>query len=340
MKTTLIFSLSILFSLSVFAQPANWDAKKNFTILSYNVENLFDTIDIENKSDEEFTPQSAKMWNSERYYKKLNDLATVISSINAQELPEIIGLVEIENIQVLNDLVLTEKLKPANYKVILDEGPDPRGIDCGLLYNPKEFKYVSHKTLAVRFPFAENKRTRDILYVKGKVKKETIHLFVNHWSSRRNGQEASEPKRVESAKVLKHNVDSILMLDPNASIIMMGDFNDEPSNKSIKETLDAGEINSNKTLVNLMYDLHNQKKGTFYYKGEYNMIDNLIVTKPLLLNTKGFRLLDKSGFIYNPDFICYTNKNGDKSPSKTYGGKNYYGGFSDHFPIYATFIVK
>jgi hypothetical protein len=120
----------------------------------------------------------------------------------------------------------------------------------------------------------------------------------------------------------------------------MGDFNDEPTNKSIIITLDAGAKESENLLYNLMYDLDTQNKGSYYFRGEYDMIDNIIVTKPLLTKTKGFRLLNKDGFIHNPDFICYTNKNGDKSPSKTYGGNNYYGGFSDHFPIYATFIVK
>lgn len=340
MKTTLLFSFLIALFLISNGQSSSWNKKNNLTIASYNIENLFDTINTPGKFDEEFTPGSDKKWNTERYQTKLNNLAKVISSINPYELPEIIGIVEAENKEVLIDLANTDALRSAKYEVILDEGPDARGIDCGLIYNPKDFKYLTHKTLTVRFPFAQNKRTRDILYVKGKVKKEEIHLFVNHWSSRRGGQEKSEPKRIESAKVLKHSVDSILKIDPDAKIVMMGDFNDEPSNKSIFEVLNAGNYKSDKLLVNTVFQYEAEKKGTYYFRGNYDQIDHIITSRGLINQKNGFRLLHANSFIHNPDFLCFTNKSGDKTPSRTYGGKNYYGGYSDHFAIYATFIIK
>lgn len=337
---TIVIAVSTIMLFTLSAQPVKWKSKKYMTIVSYNVENLFDTIDDPHKNDNEFTPFSKKRYNTERYNKKISDIATVLSSINKKDLPEIIGMAEVENKAVLNDLVKTPQLQKAHYKIILEEGPDPRGIDCALLYRPDVFKYLSHKALPVVFPFANNRRTRDILYVKGIVKKDTLHVFVNHWSSRRGGMQKSEPKRMQSAKVLKHNVDSILAINPDALIFIMGDFNDEPVNKSIYNVLDAGGINEHKELANLMYSLDKQGKGTYYYRGKYNMLDNLIVSPALINNKKGVRLYEDKGWIFHPDFICYTHKNGDKSPAKTYGGKNYYGGYSDHFPVYTILFQK
>jgi predicted extracellular nuclease len=322
------------------AQPEKWKNQKYFTIMSYNVENLFDTINDPKKNDNEFTPTSEKQFNSAKYFKKLTMLSEVISSINSNELPELIGLCEIENLTVLNDLVAASNLKPGKYKIVHEEGPDPRGIDCALLYRPDAFTYIDHKTLEVRFPFAKNKRTRDILYVKGLVKKDTLHIFVNHWSSRRGGKEKSEPKRLQNATVLKNQTDSIYQINSEARIIILGDFNDSPSDKSLYEVLEAGKLTDKKNLTNLMYELHNEGKGTYYYRGVYNMIDNLIVSRNLCEKKEGFRLYEPKGWIYNPDYICYTNKNGDKSPNKSYGGKNYFGGYSDHFPIYTIFYEK
>lgn len=335
--------LSIFFSLfmlaSIQAQPTKWKPKKYFTIVSYNVENLFDTI-ARNKLDEEFTPQSEKQWNTERYFKKLNQIGEVLTAIHSNELPEIVGLVEIENRTVLNDLVNTSALKRANYQIVHEDGPDPRGIDCALLYNPKSFNFLSYKAIPVRFPFSGNHRTRDILYVKGLVKKDTVHLFVNHWSSRRGGAEESERKRVQSALVLKHFTDSLQARNSACKIFIMGDFNDEPTNKSLHETLGAGQMADSTELKNLMYAQKLDGKGSYYYRGEYNMLDNLVVSESLIDAKKGLRLYNQSGFIFTPEFICYTNKNGDKSPNRTYGGKNYYGGYSDHFPVYAIFYEK
>ncbi len=335
----IIFVFSLLFVATTMAQPVKWKARKYFTVVSYNVENLFDTL-AQSKLDEEFTPESKKNWNTERYYKKLNNIAQVIDSINPNELPEIIGLVEIENRTVLEDLIKTDILAKGKYKIVHQDGPDPRGIDCALLYRSDAFEYLTHQAIEVRFPFADNKRTRDILYVKGLVNRDTLHFFVNHWSSRRGGEDESEPKRMQSALTLKNVTDSITRVNPLAKIIIMGDFNDEPSNKSLKESLQAGTISDNTHLKNLLYEAYTKGKGSYYYRGDYNMIDNFIVSNPLLAANKGFRLFTPNGFIFNAEFICYTNKNGDKSPNRTYGGNNYYGGFSDHFPVFSIFYQK
>jgi predicted extracellular nuclease len=329
----------ILISFISFSQPAKWNSKKQFTVVSYNVENLFDTLDTKGKSDEDFTPSGNYQWNSQRYYKKINDLAKVLSSVNPGKFPDLIGLIEIENINVLKDLASSKNIAKAKYQVILVEGPDPRGIDCGLMYRASSFKYLSHKAIPIRLE-PSNKRTRDILYVKGLVSKDTVHVFVNHWTSRRGGEEESEGKRDQCALALKHQVDSIIQVNPNSNVLIMGDFNDEPSDASIHDILGAHAPNEPSLLINLMAGLDQQGKGTYYYKGEYNMLDNLIVTKNLTTKKAGFRLYENTGYIYNPEFICFTNKNGDKSPSRTYSGKNYYGGYSDHFPVYMIFYRK
>jgi len=341
MKTTLSLLMILFFGIQIsVAQPASWKAKKYFTITGYNVENLFDTIDVAGKSDEEFTSNGEKNWNTERYNQKIENISKVISGINGYELPEIVGLIEIENNAVLKDLVASQNLSKGNYQIVHEEGPDPRGIECALIYRPDEFKYLSHKAIEVRFPFSENRRTRDILYVKGLVKKDTLHVFVNHWTSRRGGEDASEIKRMQSASVLKHATDSILAINPNASIFIMGDFNDEPTSQSIAETLDAGKPADNKTLTNLLYDKSATGLGSYYFKDSFNMLDNMIVSKALMQKKKGLHLFENTAWIYNPDYICYTQKDGIKSPSKTYGGKKYFGGYSDHFPVYTIFYTK
>ena len=331
--------IGIALAVVVNGQPKKWKNKKHFTIVSYNVENLFDTINDPSINDNEFSPDSEKEYNTMKYHEKLKNLSTVIHSINSNEFPEIVGLVEVENRTVLVDLVNTPTLKAANYQVILEEGPDPRGIDCGLLYRPDVFKYISHKAIEVRYTDS-NRRTRDILYVKGLVKKDTLHLFVNHWTSRREGIEKSEPKRMACANVLKQNVDSLLHSNSKANIILMGDFNDDPSNKSIYEGLDAGKKEDNKSLVNLVFELNAQHKGSYYYNGKFEMIDHLIVNPELTTKSKGFRLFETGAWIYNAEFICFTQKNGDKAPSKSFGGNKYYGGYSDHFPVYTIFYEK
>lgn len=339
-----LFSLLFVFGTTfLFGQdqkPEKWKDKKYFTIVNYNVENLFDTVDAPQKKDEEFTPQGKKQWNSERYYEKLEKLASVIQKVNNEEFPEIIGFQEVENINTLRDLAKTKSLNGAGYEAIVIEGPDFRGIDCGLLYRPDAFEVIDKKAIEVKFSDPDAWPTRDILYVKGETKKNVVHVFVNHWSSRRGGQEKSEHKRVLAAKILKKYTDSIMSNFPDQRVVIMGDFNDEPTNKSLSQTLNAGRPGDDSKLINLMYPLDDKGKGTYYYRGSYNMLDNIVVSSNVVQANKGFRVFVPTGFIFNPDFICYTHKNGDKGPNRTYGGNNYYGGYSDHFPVYAIFYEK
>jgi len=313
--------------------------RNEYTVVSYNVENLFDTVDDPKIPDEEFLPTSEKKWDSERYQKKLNDLVRVIAEINPKELPEIVGLVEVENRTVLEDLIQTGVLKNQKFGIIHEESPDYRGIDVALIYRQDAFQEVNHETLPVVFPDDPEFKTRDILHVIGKIRNKIVHVFVNHWPSRIGGDEKTEPKRVLAASVLKSKTDQILAEDPSARIIIMGDMNDEPANKSLFETLGAESPDSGARLVNLMMPDDAKGLGTYFFSGSWNMLDNLVVSDALIKG-KRFQVVDKKGFIFTNDWMIFTNKNGDKTPNRSYVGNKYVAGVSDHFPVYLKMIVK
>ncbi len=323
--------VSVLFSCS---EEKRKD-RRNMTVVFYNVENLFDLVDEPVKKDEEFTPAGEKKWNEERYEKKLKDLAKVLTSVNKNELPEIIGLSEVENRKVLEDLVATGKLSGGNYKIIHYESPDFRGIDNALIYREDEFKVLDHFAVGIVFENKPDYKTRDILYVKGRTKnREKFHIFVNHWPSRIGGRERTEPARIAVASILKQKTDSIFSADKNAKIIIMGDMNDEPENRSLLETLGAkSPKNETAGLINLMFPADAEGKGSYNFRGNWNMLDHVIVSKNLL-DEKGFRVTDRRGYVFHETWMEYKNREGRMSPNRTYGGPNYYGGISDHFPVY------
>ncbi|PKQ61142.1 hypothetical protein BZG02_16725 [Labilibaculum filiforme] len=312
--------------------------KKEYTIVFYNVENLFDTINDPITWDDDFTPKGKLEYTNERYQQKLVNLSSVLSSINKNDFPTLIGLCEVENRSVVEALVNQEKLKDADYGIAHTDSPDGRGIDCALLYRKNEFKYLSHDVIGIKFPNEPNYKTRDILHVQGIIgATDTLHLFINHWPSRIGGVEKSEKNRVFVAEQLKLAVDKLQNENTNAKIIIMGDFNDEPTNKSANETLAATnskETSNPKALYNLMYDLKVEGKGSYNYKGNWNMLDNLIISNNLITNKKGLHTNYQAGKIFTEEWICYKTPNGISAPSRSYSGPKYYGGYSDHFPVY------
>ena len=333
--TLAILAVSVLISVIVtsFAE-GSFNKKRNLTVVFYNVENLFDTKNNSGANDGEFTPEGANKWTEERYTKKVNDISKVLGSVNNNELPEIIGLCEIENRKVLDDLVKTKLLQEGNYEIEHFESPDFRGIDCALLYRPDEFKVIKSTPVYVGFADDPEYSTRDILYVKGETRnKEEFHIFVNHWPSRIGGLEETEPKRMAVAGLLKSKIDSVQTQNPDANILVIGDMNDEPSNKSLNEILAAKSPEvTNAALVNLMYLVHTNKKGSYNYRGNWNMLDNIVVSAGLLDN-KGFQCIENQGYVFHEKWMEF-EKGGEISPNRTYGGPNYYGGVSDHFPVY------
>lgn len=336
----LFFALAWMVALlsCIDESPGNFDSKRNLTVMFYNVENLFDTINNQGERDIEFTPESEKDWNTVRYEKKLNDISKVISSVNTIELPEIIGLCEIENRSVLDDLVKTAVLKDGKYEIAHFESPDYRGIDCALLFRPDEFSVISKSPVHVSFSDDSEYSTRDILYVKGKtLNNEEFHVFVNHWPSRIGGLEETEIKRVAVAGILKSKTDSVLQQNPEANILIMGDMNDEPSNKSLSEVLGAKNPDTGDApLINLMFPQHVEKKGSYNYRSNWNMLDNIVISGSLLDNI-GFRCTERMGYVFSEPWMEYKAEDGTVSPNRTYGGPNYYGGVSDHFPVFVKF---
>ena len=335
-KLVFIIFTTIILS-NIVAQEINYNKDNYFTIVSYNVENLYDTIDDPGKDDNEFLPQGKNAWESDKYQKKIKNLAQVISSINKNELPELVGLVEIENISVITDLINYKFLNSGNYGIVHHDSPDARGIDVALIYRKDEFRVIEEKALNVFYDFEPATKTRDILYVKGKLNNnEILHVFVNHWSSRREGEEISEPKRLYTAGILKTKTDEILRIEKNAKIIIMGDFNDEPTSKSLKDVLKASnKYDKGNWLYNLMYDKHLLGYGTYDYRGNWNMLDNLIISQALIYSPSKYQVSFDGGQIFNARWMMYDNaKTGELIPNKTYNGSKYLGGYSDHLPIY------
>lgn len=325
----LVFGLT-LYGLA-YARPLDPKPPKKILIGFYNVENLFDTIDDPIKKDEEYTPGSEKNWNSERYRTKLNRLAEVIDGMGGEEYPAILGVCEVENLGALTDLAEVEALRKAKYRPVLIEGPDQRGIDVGMLYSKKKFKPLDQLSYSVDLG-EENRPTRDILHVKGKIKRgPIIHVLVNHWPSRYGGAEESEHKRVAAALVLANVVDSINKASPEEPIICMGDFNDYPENRSLDEVLptDAGEL-----LVNLMEGLAETKRGSYNYRGDWGFLDQILVSNHLTNEELPYVLRDQTQPFFTDSMLYVHPKYGDTKPSRTYGGDNYYGGYSDHLPVY------
>lgn len=314
---------------------------KAFKIFWYNTENLFDTINDVSGGDDDFTPDGKLKWNSQRYFKKLSSLAEVISLASYDGFPAVIGLCEVENKNVLDDLVKQDLIKNAGYAVIHHNSPDERGIDAALLYRPEIITCMNEKTIQVTLDTSD--RTRDIVYFKGKLPNSSlIHIFANHWPSRRGGDVASEWKRIKAASILRKAVDSVLQAEKNASVFIMGDFNDEPGNKSIREVLLANnDSNSYHFLYNLMWEDFNNGSGTHYYMNDWSMLDQMIVSQPLRDEKSKIRIKDHKATIFKPETILYLDKkNNMYCPSRTYAGDRYTGGYSDHLPVFIDLIYE
>ncbi len=310
---------------------------KGFTVGFYNVENLFDVMDDKKIMDEDFTPDGKYHWTEERYHIKLDRIAEVIDSLPGA-LPAIMGLCEIENKSVLEDLVKEQKIANAHYSIIHQDSPDERGIDVAVLYNPDLLEVVSYKYTTVHLPNDADPNTRDLLYVKAKYNGEIIHLYVNHWPSRGGGQTETEPLRVAVANVLEMQIGNVLKADKDANILVMGDFNDFPSNKSISQTLNAGTAKEN-VLFNYMTDDEQRGEGSYHYKGEWSPLDQFIASKALHEGRGKLLADDNSAHYWKNDLVLFNSKDG-KRPSRTFVSEDYKGGYSDHLPIYIEVTYK
>jgi len=323
------------------------------TIAFYNQENLFDTIDDPDTRDEDFTPEGRNAWTSERYQKKIHNLAYVISRIGRKETqapPVIVGLAEVENRQVVEDLVSDPELSKYHYGIVHYDSPDRRGIDVALIYIPSIFHPVETKKYPLKIYDEDGQRiyTRDVLLVTGMMDGERIHIIVNHWPSRRGGEARSRPLRMAAARLDMQIIDSIQQAEPNAKIIMMGDLNDDPVSPSIKEVLRAKGKKADVQpggLYSAMEHFYRAGIGTLAYRDSWNLFDQIFLSYPLIEGTTGNQK-DYSSFklwktgIYNSPYL--TNRKGAFKgyPFRTYAGGQYLGGYSDHFPVYVILIKE
>jgi len=300
------------------------------TIAFYNIENLFDTVDDPHTNDDDFLPTSEKRWTEKRYQKKLNKLGSVICKIgkNEKHTPSIVGLAELENAFVLKGLLKSEKLAALNYGFVHYDSMDERGIDVALLYNKDVFKVLSSETFKVHLEDdGEVDYTRDILLVSGELDGELVHVIVNHWPSRREGEVLSAPKRMLAAEKVLYVISQLKTEYQDPKIIVMGDFNDNPSDASIKKLVNDG------VLFNPMETLLSIDKGSLSYNFEWNLFDQILCSINFM-ETKSGALKYKTVAVYNDKFLTQYDGKYEGQPFRTYVGKKYKGGFSDHFPVY------
>ncbi len=333
MKLKLIVLYTILqCTLTIQAQ-----VKLPFPILFWNVENLFDCEHDSLKNDYDFLPESLKHWNTYRYKQKLNNISKGIIASAQWAPPAIIGLCEVENERVIKDLVQNTPLRKLKYNYIVTNSKDTRGIDVALLYQPYRFKVLNDTHIQLG-KLANGRYTRDILWVKGvTASNDTLNLFVIHLPSRFGGKKKSEPNRIFVINKLIDQIKELYEEDHNSKIIIMGDFNDYPKNKSVQNLL---HLNTKKRYLThlLEHKYKNKNFGTYKYKNEWGILDHLIISNNLLdLNTSFYTSMDQAQ-ITSPSFMLIEDKKfGGYKPFRTYNGMQYLGGFSDHLPIISIF---
>jgi len=316
-------------------------------VVFYNVENLFDPLDDSLKMDESFTPTGNNNWSDFKYWKKQNDLAQVFTAVGGWEMPEVIGLCEIENRHVLVNLVHNTSLKNHKYGIVHHESPDNRGIDVALLYRHEKFRVLSDSAIQVRFPSDTNSRTRDVLYVKGlALDSDTLHIFVAHWPSKYGGAFVTIPKRKFVGDLISKQVKEIMKANPRAKIIIMGDFNDTPSDESVMLSMKAKSPDNYKAgdLINLMSVLGKNNTGSHFYSGttgnEWSVIDQMVVNSNLMDANQGLYVKNRQAHIFSARFLLEKNDQGFIVTNRTFIGMKYHGGFSDHLPVYMDLEMK
>ncbi|MCG8477304.1 MAG: endonuclease/exonuclease/phosphatase family protein [Cytophagales bacterium] len=314
----------------------------------YNFENLFDTLDTENVRDTEFSPLGKKKWNTAKYRKKLSNLEQVISSIGKDDLgeafggPAVLGVAEIENRSVLEDVVAMPKLSKKNYKIVHYDSPDKRGIDVALLYDPSVFTVTNSRAVPFRMEGKDDFYTRDQLVVSGVFDGDPLHIIVNHWPSRRGGEKRSRPLRNAAADLTRSLADSILAADAGAKIIIMGDLNDDPVNTSVVEHLKAkGKVKNMKAgdFYNPFMKYYRNGIGTLAWNGSWNLFDQHILSPGLLNREQGGYFFYKAK-IFRKGYLLNKEGRYKGAPFRTFGGSNFLGGYSDHLPTYLILVKK
>lgn len=361
MKKLLYMALALVTLSPVLAQAQDQDVDRRYTVygvMFYNLENLFDTINNNGIYDYEFSPQGARQWNATKYWQKQHNMAYAIAQMDVKGSPAVgpvlIGVSEIENITVLQDLVREPELKDRHYQIVHHDSPDRRGVDVGLLYNPRFFKVlnVTNQRLNKYLPGypedekARDHRTRDQLCVTGMLAGEKVSVIVNHWPSRLGGEEQSSYLREAAGRMARETMDSLLRDDPNQGIIFMGDLNDDPQNKSCSEAIGAKreikDCPGDGTCFNPWWNILNRGIGTLGYRGNWNLFDQIIFTDYFLRN---YDSKDKPTLTFlraevlNRKFLRSSEGDRQGYPLRTFSGGVFLNGYSDHFPT-MIYLVK
>lgn len=341
-----IFGTSSFFLVFCFCSLLNAQTSK-IAIGFYNLENLFDTLDDSLTVDEEFTPGGSKVWTEKLYKDKLERLSHVIHQMGVEDKSAalaVLGVCEIENRRVLEDLVNSEQIKNQYLKIVHHNSPDVRGVDVALLYQPKLFTVL--KSQAIKVSLFENdstpKLTRDVLLVKGILGRQIVYILVNHWPSRRGG-EASKPYRLIAANTVKQVTDSISRSDPDASIIIMGDFNDNPDDESLNTVLQAqSKLNNLKDgeFFNPFYKNYKGGEGSTSFDDAWNLFDQILLSKNLVTKFKSSSMKYQSHKVFKKSFMIEKYGHFKNNPKRTFSGDRYNYGYSDHFPVICYFEIN
>ncbi len=337
----------LIFILTLFS---NLSAQEDDTlyVAFWNLQNLFDTIDDPIKDDEEFLPDGEMEWTEERLDKKIYNLARVIRMMNNENGPDLLGICEVENENVIN-MMVNKYLNDLDYTTAYIESPDNRGIDNGLIYRAEAFNLLNVQADTVHL--SDGYPTRLIFGVNLLDEfNKPVTVFVNHWPSRRGGWKESEPNRLKAADKLREAVDRIFKIDPEAKIFILGDFNDDPVNVSLLENLRAHpiicdsistefEVKWEGELFNLSYQSYEDGLGTYKYKETWNMLDQIIVSGSLITDDNFYYVCD-SFEVHKPIYMVTQSGDYKGTPFPTFGGRKHLGGYSDHFPVTAKFVLK
>lgn len=337
LKVPVLFLLFIEFQI-VNSFIAVAQERSDLRVAFWNFENFFDPFVDSTRVYNEFTENGGQYWTKSRFYKKRNNLYRAILAISENEPLAVLGIAEIENAYVLNSLFNQTPLKTHNYRIVHYEGDDKRGIDVAMVYCIDKLQLIYTEAVKVKNPKDKNYKTRDILYAKFYDRRgDTIHCFVNHWPSRYGGERETIKLRALAANTLRHKVDSLVLIHQTIpKIIIMGDFNDTPEDPSIIN-LTRGEV-----LVNLFTD---GKKlgfeGTLKHQYNWQIFDQIIVSKSLIGNNKGLLYKTNSATIFHDDFLFEKDESfGGVKLFRTYVGPKYFGGYSDHLPVYIDLIFN
>ena len=305
-----------------------------FRVGFYNLENLFHPDDDPETNDDEFTPEGLRNWTYYKYRAKLHKMSKVILSMGAWDAPAIVGLEELENKEVLQDLVNSEVLRKIPYRMVHYESPDKRGIDVALIYRKDRFELLHSEPIPLRISKSPTFKSRDMLYVKGIAQAvDTLHIFVCHWPSKYSGQAISEPKRIKAAQVLQQRIDSIFKHNGKANIIVGGDFNDDPESTSLRVLTSTDTSSSGAIIENLMHGLP-ANEGSHKHHGIWSYLDQILISNSMS-DSIGIQVENNRAHVHAPEFILEEDlKYPGMKPYRHFLGFQYHGGFSDHLPVY------